>query len=67
MLVAMAEPNLERLTGDQLAQSWAQRTWSALMVDFTRSISPCCQLVGHFNLVASRTATGTHDEESILR
>lgn len=65
--MAMAEQTLEGLTGNQLAERWGQRTWSALMVVFTRNISPCCQRFAHFYHVASTTATGNLDEEGILR
>lgn len=65
--MAMAEQTPEGLTGNQLAERWGQRTWSALMVVFTRNISPCCQRFAHFYHVASTTATGNLDEEGILR
>lgn len=66
MLVAMAEQTPDNLSANQMAERWGQRTWSALMVEFTRNISPCCQRFAHFYHVASTTATGNMNEDGIL-
>lgn len=66
MLLEVAEQTPKNLSANHMAEWWVQRFSSAVMVEFTCNISPCCQRFVPFYHGASTKATVSTNEDGMF-